>query len=123
MEMQDDVLVVNGIKYVPENSINAVASKVDGMQYCIVRCDRSGVFAGYVSERAGREVVVKKARRLWKWSGAASLSQLSQNGTSAPSKCKFPMEMPEVVLLDAIEIIPASEKARKSIASVPVWKA
>jgi hypothetical protein len=40
-----------------------------------------------------------------------------------PAACKFPAEVPEVTLLQAIEILPMSEKARKSIAEVKIWTA
>ena len=88
----------------------------------IIRCERSGVFAGEIIERKGREVRIKNARRLWYWSGAASLSQLSQAGVGKPQECKFPQEVPEVLVLDAIEIIPMSDKAVESIAGVRPWQ-
>jgi len=59
---------------------------------------------------------------MWYWSGAASLSQLATEGTSRPNDCKFPCEVPEVILTEVIEIIPISEKAEASIKAVPVWK-
>lgn len=89
----------------------------------IVRTQSAGVFAGELVSRNGQEVVLKNARRLWYWSGAASLSQLAVDGTSNPSGCKFPIAVPEITLLQAIEILPLSDKARTSIDSVPVWKA
>jgi hypothetical protein len=92
-------------------------------KYVIVRTYTAGVFAGTLVSRKGREVVLKNARRLWSWSGAASLSQLSVDGTSKPDQCKFPVEVPEVILTEAIEILPVSEKAKKTIAAVPIWKA
>lgn len=90
--------------------------------YIIVRTYSAGVFAGTLVSRNGKEVVLKDARRLWYWKGAASLSQLSQEGVSAPKECKFPCEVPEVTLLEVIEILPVSEKAKASIASVKVWE-
>ncbi|NTU49280.1 MAG: hypothetical protein HGA87_00260 [Desulfobulbaceae bacterium] len=90
--------------------------------YVIVRTASAGVFAGYLKLREGREVTLTSARRLWYWSGAASLSQLANDGVSNPDKCKFPAEVPEVLLLEAIEILPASEQAKISIKEVPVWK-
>lgn len=117
-------IVIDGITYIPADSItSAPAKSVKGMKYCIVRTRYAGVFAGYVKAREGTEAVVLNARRLWYWSGAASLSQLSQEGTSKPSECKFPCEMPEVELTEVIEVIPCTEKAQDSIAAVPVWKA
>jgi hypothetical protein len=89
--------------------------------YVIVRTYSAGVFAGYLKEREGQEVILTDARRLWYWEGASSLSQLSKEGTSKPNECKFPCEVDEVLLLQAVEILPVTEKARKSIKSVPVW--
>ena len=57
--------------------------------YVIVRSKSAGVFAGVCSER-GTEVNIRHARRLWYWSGAASLSELSQHGVKKPDACKFP---------------------------------
>lgn len=42
-----DELVINGTTYVPKESVNKIAEKLDGMDYVIVRGDRSG--SGYGS--------------------------------------------------------------------------
>jgi len=80
------------------------------------------VFLGTVKERSGKEVLLTDARRIWYWDGAATLSQLANEGTSKPGNCKFPAPVAEVLLTEAIEIIPATEAAIASIAAVPVWK-
>lgn len=90
-------------------------------RHCIVRTYSAGVFAGIVESRDGKEVTMSHARRLWSWSGAASLSQLAMEGVKNPDQCKFPCEVDTVLLTEAIEIIPTSERARRSIAEVPVW--
>jgi len=90
--------------------------------YVIVRTYSAGVFAGYMESRQGREVVLTEARRLWRWEGAASLSQLAQSGTSKPSQCRFPEPVDRVLLLEAIEILDVTAKARESLDMVPVWK-
>lgn len=91
-------------------------------RYCMVRTYSAGVFAGTVVKKDGKEVTLKDARRIWYWSGAASLSQLATEGTSKPKQCKFPAPVAEVVLTEAIEIIPITPEAQKSIAGVPVWR-
>ncbi|MBO8472499.1 MAG: hypothetical protein IAB81_02575 [Bacteroidetes bacterium] len=88
----------------------------------IVRGDRSGVFFGTLSERNGREVKLTNCRRLWYWAGAASISQLAAEGTMCPNQCKFTMYVDEIEILDAIEIIPCSDRSIKSIEGVDVWK-
>lgn len=111
----ENEIVVNGVTYVKKESLG------DHM-YVIVRTNSAGVFAGYLKSRNGKEVELTHARRLWYWKGAASLSQLSIDGVSCPNECKFPEEVPYVLLTEAIEILPVSEKAKKSIEGVPVWK-
>ena len=93
------------------------------MKYVIVRTYSAGVFAGYLESRSGKEVVMRDARRLWFWDGAASLSQLAVDGVSRPQNCKFPEAVSRVELLEAIEILDVTLKAQESIAMVPIWKA
>ena len=90
--------------------------------YVIVRTYSAGVFAGTLVSKEGKEVTPSNARRLWSWDGAASLSQLSIAGVSKPQNCKFPEEVSEVILTEAIELLPCTEKAKISIAGVPPWK-
>lgn len=119
-----NTITINGVEYAPVDEMKEqVAEDFDGMEYCMVRTYSAGVFAGYVESREGKEAVLRKARRIWYWEGAASLSQLAVDGTSKPDKCKFPVEVDKVILTEVIEIIPITAKAQKSIAEVPVWKA
>ena len=91
-------------------------------KYKIVRTYSAGVFFGEIVSRKGKEVVMKNARRLWYWDGAASLSQLAESGTSKPQNCKFPEPVSGVVLTEAIEILDVTPAAEKIIMAVPVWK-
>ena len=90
-------------------------------KYQIVRTYSAGVFAGFVESRKGQEVVMRNARRLWYWDGAASLSELAQRGTSKPGNCKFPVAVDRVVLLNVIEILDVTPEARVTIEGVAVW--
>ena len=92
-------------------------------RYVIVRTYSAGVFAGEIVSRNGKEVVLRSARRLWFWAGAASLSEMAVRGTSKPTECKFPVEVPSVTLTEAIEILDVSPRAQASIKGVPVWSA
>ncbi len=116
--MSKQEVVIDGIVYVPKSEV----PQKTGMPYCIVRTYSAGVFAGYVESRTGKEVVMRDARRLWYWDGAASLSQLAMEGVSKPGNCKFPIAIGSVTLTETIEIILATEAAKKSIDGVPVWK-
>jgi hypothetical protein len=125
MNKQINELIINGQIYVLKGSEkdNEPAESMDGLEYKIVRTLSAGVFAGYIEEKNGQNVVLLKARRLWYWSGAASLSQLAIDGTSKPKDCKFPEEVSRIELTQAIEILDVTAKAKKSIESVSVWKA
>ena len=122
--MKKDKIIVDGVEYVRADSIqnNALATELDGMPYCMVRTYSAGVFAGYLESREGKEATLRNARRIWYWDGAASLSQLATDGTSKPENCKFPCPVDSVTLTEVIEIIPITERAKKSIAEVAVWK-
>ena len=109
----ENEIEINGKQYVLKK----------GMEYAIVRTYSAGVFAGYIVSEKGQEVEIAEARRLWKWSGAASLSQLAMEGVSKPAECKFPCAVAKVRVKQAIEILPCTEKAKKSIAEVAEWKA
>ena len=97
-----------------------VSKKVS--KYFIVRTTSAGVFAGEIVSRKGQEVVMRNARRLWYWKGAASISQLAVDGVKYPKECKFPVAVSEITLTQAIEIIPATVVSRKSIEETPVWE-
>ncbi|MBQ2979711.1 MAG: hypothetical protein IJE18_06340 [Bacteroidaceae bacterium] len=88
----------------------------------IVRGDRSGVFFGTLAQCDNREVTLNDCRRIWYWEGAASISQIAQEGVKKPERCKFTVTVDSIVILDAIEIIPCTDQAIKSIESVKVWK-
>lgn len=90
-------------------------------KYCIVRTYTAGVFAGNIESREGQEVIIKNVRRLWYWKGANSLSDLALNGTKKPDNCKFTVELDEIEVMEAIEIIPCTKQAEKSIKEVKVW--
>ena len=92
----------------------------------IIRADRAGVFYGTLTECEPLgdklQVTMTKCRRLWCWDGAASLSQLATDGTTAPSNCKFTVVVDKMVIMGVIEILPCTDKAIESIESVKVWK-
>jgi hypothetical protein len=93
-------------------------------KYVIMRDKDAGVAAGYFISLDEKTKVGKltHARRIWYWEGAASLSQLAEEGTSKPNECKFPCEVSAIKFMDVCEMDYVSEKARLSIQSVPIWK-
>ena len=94
-------------------------------RYVLVRTYAMGVFAGLLSkESTETQKILTKARRIWYWTGAASLSQLAMTGTSNPRGCKFPAEVDRIELTspNGFEVLDVTEEARASIAAVPVWR-
>ena len=89
---------------------------------CIVRCYGAGVFFAEVEAIDGQTAQLRNARRLWYWNGAASLSQLAQEGVTKPRDCKFTVTVPMMTVTGVLEVIPCTDEAIKSINGVPVWK-
>ena len=122
MNIEQEVVTINGVKYVPMDSVSEKAPQLDGMKYQIVRTHSAGVFAGYVESRNKQEVVIRNSRRIWYWDGAASLSQMANEGVKKPDNCKFSQVVDRTELLQVIEIIDVTEKAKKIIEGVKVWQ-
>lgn len=94
--------------------------------YVIVRTYSAGVHAGFLESLEGKQAVLRDARRIWWWTGAASLSQLAAEGTSKPKDCKFSVPTQRITLTEAIEVIETSAEipeGRLSVQEVPAWKA
>lgn len=123
--MKTDIksITINGVEYVEKtsNTSGQLAKKTDGMDYVVVRGDRSGVFVGYMKKKDGREITLVNCRRLFYWNGAASLSQLATEGVTKPKDCKFTVPA-NILVLDAIEILSVTEAAKKILEGVAVWK-
>ena len=98
------------------NSENYLNKKV------IIRADRAGVFFGTLIAKEGTEVELADCRHIWYWDGAASISELALSGVTRPGDCKFTVSIPQMIIMGVIEIIPCTDKAIKSIETVPVWK-
>ena len=106
-------ITINGEVYIKKHH--------NASDYSIVRTYSAGVFFGIIESRDGKEVVIRNARRIWSWEGAASLSQLASTGTSRPNECKFPCAVDKIIVLEAIEILPMTEQSFACLSTVPVW--
>ncbi|MDP9954737.1 hypothetical protein J2X97_000374 [Epilithonimonas hungarica] len=94
-------------------------------KFHIIRTYSAGVWFGNIKKLDGTTVILQNARRLWYWSGAASLSQLAIEGTKRPNDCKFTMTITDdegVYLPQVIEVLPCTEEAVNNIKSVKEWK-
>jgi hypothetical protein len=91
-------------------------------KWVIVRTDRAGVWFGKLIRKAGKEIILNDARRMYyfKCIEGISLSSLAVNGVHSDSK--IAVAVPEQ-WLEAIEIMPVSDKSFKSISEAPNAKA
>ena len=82
---------------------------------CIIRTYSAGVWFGTVEQKSGKEVILKDARRMWKWwaNESISLSAVAVYGLKQ-SQSKIAPKV-ENVWLEAIEIIPTNNISTKSI--------
>lgn len=112
-------ITLNGIVYVPKAEVEEANPKqLDGMDYVIIRTYSGGVHAGYLEERNGKEVILRNSRRICKWAGAFTFSELAKTGTTKPEECKIATTIDKILLTEAIEVIFCTEIAQKSIESV-----
>ena len=114
---------IENVRYVREDLISNPATSAEGLPYVCVRSRESGVWLGYLKDRCASDVKLVNARRVWRWEGAAELSELANKGTSKPQNCKWPAPVPEVLIIGACEIIPCTERAKKTHDEVKIWTA
>lgn len=79
----------------------------------IVRTYSAGVHFGYLARREGKEVDLVRSRRIWRWVGAWTLSEIATAGLDvAKSKIAAPVS---ITLTEAIEIIDCTPAAVASL--------
>ena len=90
----------------------------------IIRADRAGVFFGTLAEhdKVNGVVELHKCRRIHYWSGAASLSQMANDGVKNPSDCRFTQVVESMQIAGVIEVLPCTDAAIKCIEEVTVWQ-
>lgn len=81
----------------------------------VVRTYSAGVHFGYLASREGKEVHLERSRRLWRWYGAWTLSEIASFGLDVKkSKVAAPVD---IILTEAVEIIYCSPEATLIIES------
>lgn len=78
-------------------------------QAVIVRTFSAGVHFGYLTKRDGKEVHLENSRRIWKWAGALSCSELASDGLNIENS-KVASRV-SIILTEAIEIINCTQKS------------
>lgn len=82
---------------------------------CIIRTYSAGVFFGELASRSGQEALLKNSRRIWNWSGAFTLSAVSQKGVGS---AKMSQVEPEKMVAEVIEVIPCTEEAISNLEGI-----
>lgn len=85
----------------------------------IIRTYSAGVWFGVLKQKAGNEVILTKARRMYKWRAkeSISLSGVARHGIKQDDS-KICGEL-DSVWLEAIEIIPVTGNSAESIRTAP----
>lgn len=85
----------------------------------IVRTFSAGVWFGRLEQKAGKEVILRDARRLWYWKTkqGISLSEIALYGVDR-GQSRICEAVP-LVWMEAIELIPVSEQAGESLRGAP----
>ncbi|MBE9590027.1 hypothetical protein IM753_03380 [Moraxella sp. K127] len=126
--MNIDNLTLGQIKQIQALLGNHSTPSQDGLnamlgKKVIIRTYSAGVWFGELEQKAGTEVIIKNARRMWKWwaKEGISLSACALYGIRH-NDSKI-VEAVDSVWLEAIEIIPCTDVAINSLESAPHVKA
>lgn len=110
-ELKQIAAMFNNVASAPSGSLDSFAIG----EYVIIRTYSAGVWAGKLIQKAGNEVILSEARRMWQWKAAESisLSGCAKFGIERSSSRIAPAI--DQTWLEAIEILPMTTKAKKSI--------
>lgn len=89
----------------------------------IIRTYSAGVWFGELEQKAGNEVILRNARRMWYWHAAQSISLSAVAIYGIKQNESKIVEAVDSVWLEAIEIIPCTDIAIQSISEAPNVKA
>ena len=113
--------VFGGAKLDCKTTDNSAGTKEHCMvgKYCVIRTYSAGVHIGTVKAVNGTEVILGDSRRIWEWTGAFSLSELSQKGITGG---RISTTIPLLALTEAIEIIPTASPVEKQFKEFPAYE-
>lgn len=119
-----ETITINGKEYAPIDHLQQAPQK-DGLNYCVIRTNSAGVWAGYIDlSKDSMCQEVYEARRLWRWWSEFTLSALAVQGyrEDKVKENMYAMPVHSVKLFEIIEVIPCSDVAREKIQSLPSHK-
>jgi hypothetical protein len=92
--------------------------------YVIVRCSSAGVHVGEYVAHNGQMVTLKNSRRIWRWFGAQTLSEIAVYGCtgSTAKDSKIAPMLPLIELNGWCEIIPCKPAGEAFLRNSPEYK-
>ena len=87
--------------------------------YVILRTYSAGVHVGILEEFHGTHAWLSESRRIWRWSGANTLSEISLRGVGDNSRISE--KVPKILLTEVIEVLPCSDAARANLDRDGQW--
>lgn len=96
-------------------------------EYVIARCRDAGVHAGYLVSTDEHHTVLRNVRRIWYWTGAASLSEIAVYGLNPSKRSDSKIGAVERIKrlrdADICELTVCCDEGRASVEGMPVWRA
>lgn len=86
----------------------------------LVRDDKAGVHVGTLESVDGKSCVLRNARKVWYWSGAASVHGIAAKGLNQ-RESKICPAVDTVASFDVVEIVLCTEAGAKSVLTAPEW--
>ena len=122
--MNIDNLTLGQIKQIQGVLGNASTQSQDGLnamlgKKVIIRTYSAGVWFGELEQKAGNEVILKNARRMWRWWAKESISLSAVAIYGVKQEESKIIEAVDSIWLQAIEIIPCTDKATESLENAP----
>lgn len=90
-------------------------------EYVVVRTYSAGVFYGTLKNVDPDILILDKARRIWNWNGANSLSDVALYGVKDKDNTRICAPIDSHIINKWIEIIPMTEEAIKNLNKVKNW--
>lgn len=103
-----DTITINGEIYVKQ---------VEKSNLSIIRTYSAGVHVGEVVEQNGKEVLLRNARRIWRWYGANTLNEVALHGVDRGQSRISEIVPGPIKITEAIETIPVS----RGVNLDPIW--
>lgn len=124
--MKPETMMIDNVKYVRADRVSEPATKIAGLECVMVRSYGAGVFFGYLKDKKaelnGINVTLLKAKRVYYWDGACSLTQLAIEGSKSQNNCKITDAIDSQFIANVIEILPMTQKAVENLNEVKIWK-